>query len=450
MNNQEEKKESLTPIYTTIKNSKDGDIPVTIYDKSNEPTECPPSVAEQIQKRKKRAEFWGVSPERIGELNFLAEYAVRQCVVSAARRPDNSLCQYDIPEKEPGMMSESDRELLEQMKREEELEKEYMLSIKRPNTATEYGYYYREIVKGLEKEYKIIAKGYYSGLDYLYSVEPFRDYDLTIGELFPDELLPNLIEKQIAKKDKVLRELEPIASKVPELREHIADLRAERDRLLVALTQSQKEIEHQKATGETAERRIQKASIALDQKRKEIQIPIFKAASIIADEAKELKIHHYCQRGAYISISANERNIKNWEAKRNPCPWPDGFPNRLLPEKDFRIYVRRGLEGYLDRIREGRREREEKKMKENLENFNGISLDNPSERDKARIAQIDIDSSVDRDGNPSFIYYDEKDKENDDEVYNEEFQERIDRTYNELMSKEEDDENTDDDGFDDE
>ena len=347
-------------------------------------------------------------------------------------------------------MSESDREILEQMKQEEKLEKEYMLSIKRPNTATEYGYYYREIVKGLEKEYKIIAKGYYSGLDYLYSVEPFRDYDLTIGELFPDELLPNLIEKQIVKKDKVLRELEPIASKVPELREHIADLRAERDRLLVALTQSQKEIEHQKATGETTERRIQKASIALDQKRKEIQIPIFKAASIIADEAKELKIHHYCQRGAYISISANERNIKNWEAKRNPCPWPDGFPNRLLPEKDFRIYVRRGLEGYLDRIREGRREREEKKMKENLENFNGISLDNPLEKDKARIAQIDIDSSVDRDGNPSFIYYDEKDKENDDEVYNEEFQERIDRTYNELMSKEDDDENTDDDGFDDE
>ena len=55
-------------------------------------------------------------------------------------------------------------------------------------------------------------------------------------------------------------------------------------------------------------------------------------------------------------------------------------------------------------------------MKENLENFNGISLDNPSEKDKARIAQIDIDSSVDRDGNPSFIYYDEKDEENDDEV----------------------------------
>jgi len=82
MNNQEEKKESPTPIYTTIKNSKGGDIPVTIYDKSNEPAECPPSVAKQIQKRIKRAEFWGISLERIGELNYLAEYAVRQSVVS--------------------------------------------------------------------------------------------------------------------------------------------------------------------------------------------------------------------------------------------------------------------------------------------------------------------------------------------------------------------------------
>ena len=206
--------------------------------------------------------------------------------------------------------------------------------------------------------------------------------------------------------------------------EEIKDLKAELERAktspeivskldnLAVLVSSVFELQKANATAaETAEKRIQKASMALDQKRKEMEVPIFKAASIIADEAKKLKIHHYCQRGAYISISSNERNIKNWEAKRNPCPWPDGFPSRWQPEEDFRIYVRRGLEEYIEQILEGRREREAAKMKENLEKFNGISIDNPPKRYKAIIDQAMRDPNLDENDNPTYAYFDEKEEE---------------------------------------
>ena len=192
------------------------------------------------------------------------------------------------------------------------------------------------------------------------------------------------------------------------------------------------------------------ASIAVDQKRKEMEVPISKAASIIAEEAEELEIQKYCKRGAYTSLSANERNIKNWEAKRNPCPWPDGFPTRLQPEKDFRIYVRRGLKGYLDQIRIKRRKREEKKMRETLgvddpDHFNGISIDNPPERYKAIIERALIDPHIDKDLYPTFAYFDEEEEDYYDEAFYDKLYQEIDRINKEFGIEEDDDEEFDDD-----
>jgi hypothetical protein len=195
------------------------------------------------------------------------------------------------------------------------------------------------------------------------------------------------------------------------------------------------------------------ASIALDQKRKEMEVPISKAASIIAEEAEDLEIQKYCIRGAYTSLSANERNIKNWEAKRNPCPWPGGFPSRLQPEKDFRIYVRRRLKGYLDQIRIKRRKREEKKMRENLgvddpDHFYGISIDNPPKRYKAIVERALIDPHIDKDWYPTFAYFDEEEEKYYDEAFYDKLYQEIDRIDKEF-GIENDDEDDDDDEFDD-
>ena len=204
------------------------------------------------------------------------------------------------------------------------------------------------------------------------------------------------------------------------------------------------------------------ALIALDQKRKEIEVPISKAASIIAEEAEELEIQKHCKRGAYTSLSANERNIKNWEAKRNPCPWPGGFPSRLQPEKDFRIHVRRRLKGYLDQIRIKRRKREEKKMRENLgvddpDHFNGISIDNPPERYKAIIERALIDPHIDKDWYPTFAYFDEEEEDYYDEAFYDKLYKEFDRIKKEFgieddeeFFDEDDDEEFDDEEFDDE
>ena len=201
---------------------------------------------------------------------------------------------------------------------------------------------------------------------------------------------------------------------------------------------------------------IQKALSASNQKRRENEIPISRAADIIAEEARNLKMDQYLKRGAYVSTTTNEKNIKNWEEERNPCPWPDGFPSRRLPELDFRIYVRRGLEKYIARIKRARRRREEKKMKENLgvddpEHFNGISIDNPPEKYKAIIERALIDPYIDENAYPTFAYFDENEEEKPDreEIFGIEFFERIYKILDEI-SGDNDDEFDEDDEFDDE
>ena len=209
---------------------------------------------------------------------------------------------------------------------------------------------------------------------------------------------------------------------------------------------------------------IQKALSASNQKRRENEIPIPRAADIIAEEARNLKMDQYLKRGAYVSTTTNEKNIKNWEEERNPCPWPDGFPSRRLPELDFRIYVRRGLEKYIARIKRARRRREEKKMKENLgvddpEHFNGISIDNPPEKYKAIIERALIDPYIDENAYPTFAYFDDKEEEKPDreEIFGIEFFERIYKILDEISGNNDDefdddefDNEFDDDEFDDE
>ena len=204
---------------------------------------------------------------------------------------------------------------------------------------------------------------------------------------------------------------------------------------------------------------IQKAFAASNQKRREKEIPIPRAAEIIAEEARNLKMDQLSDRGSYVSSSSNEKNIKNWEAKRNPCPWPDGFPSRQQPELDFRIKVRRGLEKYIARIKRARRRREEKKMKENLgvddpDHFNGISIDNPPEKYKAIIERALIDPYIE-DEYPTFAYFDDKVEEKPDreEIFGIEFFERIYKIFDEISGNNDDafddDDEFDDDEFDD-
>ena len=204
---------------------------------------------------------------------------------------------------------------------------------------------------------------------------------------------------------------------------------------------------------------VQKALAASNQKRRENEIPIPRAAEIIAEEARNLKMDQLFDRGSYVSSSTNEKNIKNWEAERNPCPWPDGFPSRRQPELDFRIKVRRGLEKYIARIKRARRRREEKKMKENLgvddpDHFNGISIDNPPEKYKAIIERALIDPYIE-DEYPTFAYFDDKVEEKPDreEIFGIEFFERIYKIFDEISGNNDDafddDDEFDDDEFDD-
>ena len=203
---------------------------------------------------------------------------------------------------------------------------------------------------------------------------------------------------------------------------------------------------------------IQKAFAASNQKRREKEIPIPRAAEIIAEEARNLKMDQLFDRGSYVSSSSNEKNIKNWEAKRNPCPWPDGFPSRQQPELDFRIKVRRRLENYIARKKRARRRREEKKMKENLgvddpDHFNGISIDNPPEKYRAIIERALIDPYIE-DEYPTFAYFDDKVEEKPDreEIFGIEFFERIYKIFDEISGNNDDefdDDEFDDDEFDD-
>ncbi len=403
------KEKDIPVIHTTIKNSKSGDIPVTIYDHTGIP-DCNPRAIKAREEAKKIADFWGISAERMGELRALADYAL-QCHIESVSR------HYDIPDN-TASMSDAEREIAEQMAIESEYEKEYLRSLPPPQTTGEYGFYYKEIVKNLNPRYDDIAAGYYGTLDYLHCIIPFCDYD-TKGnyELSPGELLPGVVENLLKKNEKTLHELEPLAAKVPELKEHIKDLRAERDRLLITISALESLNKRQQKDQKQAQTELNKTTAVLKQARKKIEISVFKAALIMAEEARNLQLDKVIQRGAYVSAATNERNIKNWENKPSTCPFLDGFPSRLHPEKEFRIYIRRALSDYLERIKEGRQRRIDDKMKRNLggddpEHFYGISLDDIPDRNKPEIYRaINRISGTDEQGNPDFIFSDEKQDE---------------------------------------